>query len=136
MEGLMDFFLFFGIALLLLISFFGLMASSFANVMQSKKEIGILKVLGVSNLQLIKIYLYEVFLVTFTASILGTLSGLTLAWSTVLQRKLWTTVPLILPFRWKILVINFISAIILSLLSSLKPLLQISKQTIIQLLRN
>jgi putative ABC transport system permease protein len=67
------------------IAVFALIASMATTVMERRREIGVLKALGLRRRQLFLLFLAEAVILTLSAGIAGGAIGFTLAWLFVLQ---------------------------------------------------
>eukprot|EP00948_MAST-09A_sp_MAST-9A-sp1_P003404 g3404.t1 len=70
--------------------FFSLVASMIKNIRDQHKEIGILRSLGLTKNQLVRVYVYEAFVITASSSLFGVVVGTIVAWTFTMQRNLFT----------------------------------------------
>ena len=73
------------LAVTVVIAVFALIASMATTVMERRREIGVLKALGLRRRQLFLLFLAEAVILTLSAGIAGGAIGFTLAWLFVLQ---------------------------------------------------
>ena len=62
--------------LIIIVAAFNLISSLMILVSNKRKDIGVLRVLGVSNLQLLKIFMINGFLIGFLGTLIGVILGL------------------------------------------------------------
>jgi len=127
----------FGLAIFLamIISFFSLMASMYNNIMDQKKEIAVLKVLGMKGIWLVRVYIYEAFVLVLSSSLLGAGVGSLIAWTMSLQLSLAAQVPPTFRFPWELLLVIAALSFICALVATWKPIRSLLKQQTINLLR-
>lgn len=117
------------------ISFFSLMSSMFTNVYEQTKEIGILRAIGIPKFWVFRIYIYEAFVLVFSSSLLGILIGTLVGFTVVLQRVLFTQLPIPFVFPYTLLLIVFGCSILFSVLASFGPTRAVLGYTIVSILR-
>jgi ABC-type antimicrobial peptide transport system permease subunit len=108
---------------IMLICFFSLMSSMTANVLDSSKEIGVLLCLGMSRVQVYRVYVWEAFLLVVSSGSLGLLVGMALAETMLLQSTLFTQLSLPFPFPYTQLCIIFLMGIGSALAASVSPVM-------------
>lgn len=121
--------------LILCICFFNLTAAMSSKIAASRTQLGILRCLGLSKFRTALLFLYDSFLVVFSASIIGLVAGGGLAWLLILQRTLFLDIPMQFHFSWANLLVIVVAAFLSSFFSAFipmmmflrKPLSQISK---------
>ena len=119
----------------LALCFFSLLASMVANIAEQQKEIGILLAVGLRPSHMIRVYVYEAFVLVVSASIMGTIIGVIVAWTFAQQRALFTQLPVVFFFPWANLLTVIVVSAVAALLSSAVPAWRLSKQPITRLLR-
>lgn len=100
---------------------FSLMASVYTNIYEQSKEIAVLRAMGLTRWQIIRLYVYEAFVLVTAASILGVCIGAIMAWTMMLQRVLFTQLPVPITFPYTLLGLVAIGAIICAFISSFFP---------------
>jgi ABC-type antimicrobial peptide transport system permease subunit len=86
------FFLFVG-ALALVLAFFLLWTSFSSNVRENSWEYGVLRAIGLTDYQCMRIYIYEAVALILAATILGSIVGILVAVTVTLQFNLFTELP-------------------------------------------
>lgn len=71
---------------MLIISFFSLVTTTYVNIVNQTNEIGILMILGYEKSRIIKIYIYECFVLVVNSCLIGVAVGYFVAWMMGLQR--------------------------------------------------
>lgn len=85
-ESLLDNILNILLVLVLTISFFSLVTTSYINIINQSNEIGILLTLGYEKNRIIKIFTYESFVLVLNSCLIGVAVGTFVAWMMGLQR--------------------------------------------------
>ncbi|KPA82247.1 hypothetical protein ABB37_03359 [Leptomonas pyrrhocoris] len=106
---------------IMLICFFSLMSSMTANVLDSSKEIGVLLCLGMTRLQVYRVYVWEAFTLVVSSGFLGLLVGVALAETMLLQSSLFTQLSIPFPFPYIQLCLIFIIGFGSALAASVSP---------------
>jgi len=117
------------------ISFFSLMSSMFTNVYEQTKEIGILRAIGIPKFWVFRIYIYEAFVLVFSSSLLGMLIGTLVGFTVVLQRVLFTQLPIPFVFPYQLLLVVFGCSVVFAFLASFGPTRAVLGYTIVSILR-
>lgn len=63
------------------LSFFALSASMSSNINNQKKEVGVLRSIGVTKCRIRLLYFYEALILVISSSILGVLIGCAVGWT-------------------------------------------------------
>lgn len=92
-ENLLDNILTILLVLVLLISFFSLVTTSYINIVNQKTEIAILMTLGYTKIRILRIYIYEAFVLVLNSCLIGVAVGTFVAWMMGLQRELFGDYP-------------------------------------------
>ncbi len=117
------------------IASFSLVSSMYTNIHEQKKDIGILRAIGLSKLQLYRIYTYEAFLVVTSACSLGVFVGSAIAFSFNLQRSLFCQLPIPFVFPWTLLLVVLVASVLFSVLSTFGPVRALNKRPIVAILQ-
>jgi ABC-type antimicrobial peptide transport system permease subunit len=104
------------------ICYFALSSSMSTNIHEQAKEIGVLRCIGFRKTPLTRTYVWEAFLLVFSSSLLGIVVGVVMGYTIVLQRALFTQLPLPFVFPYIQLGIVLILSFLLALLSSFAPI--------------
>lgn len=120
----------------MLIAFFSLNSSMYTNIMEQKKEMGVLRSLGLKRAAIFRLFSYEAFVLIFSAALLGTMIGVSVGWTMATQRSIVTQVPLQFAFPWDIFGLVFGVSVVCSVLSTVGPIYQlIGRRNIVSLLK-
>lgn len=114
---------------------FSLMASMYTNIYEQSKEIGVLRALGLTTWHIVRVYVFEAFVLTMSASIMGVIIGTIIAWTMTAQRALFTESPASFNFPTMILAAVFIGATSLAIISALLPSWRLAKKPIASIMR-
>ncbi|CAD8101464.1 unnamed protein product [Paramecium primaurelia] len=119
----------------MVLSFFSLMTSMTANMLEQVKEISVLRAIGNTKMSITIVYIMEAFTLVFSSSFIGLMVGFIIGQSMALQQTLFTQLPLIFVFPWQMLIIIIIIAMIAAIISVVTPSLQILSKEIAQIMR-
>jgi ABC-type lipoprotein release transport system permease subunit len=108
------------LVVVLVISFFSLVTTTYVNIVNQTNEIGILMILGYDKSRLVRIYVYECFIVVVNSCLIGIGVGFFVAWMMGLQRELFSDLPV--EIEVKGLWIIVVAAVVSSILATYKPL--------------
>jgi ABC-type antimicrobial peptide transport system permease subunit len=131
----MDFFFIFTTAVAMAICFFSLVSSMYSNVNEQAKEIGILRAIGTRKFTVVRIFVYESFVLIMSASITGMFIGAVVGYTMNLQNALFTQLPIDFVFPWSIVGIVFGMAVLFGLFASLFPVLTLLRLPVVTILR-
>ena len=70
----------FVISITMFLCFFSLSASMSANLYQQSKEIGIMRAIGMSKSEVLRIFIYEAFILVISSAVQGIAIGLIIGW--------------------------------------------------------
>ena len=115
--------------------FFALSSSMYTSIYEQAKEIAILRAMGVRRPWLMRVYIYEAFVVVVSASLLGTAIGTVVAWTMTLQRELFLSIPLPFYFPTTPVIAIFIAGAVVAVISAAGPARRVSKMPIVNVMR-
>ena len=124
------------IVVFMFFGFFSLTSSMTANILEQRKELAVMRSVGITRVRVIFLYIYEAFVLVFSSSFIGVLIGFIVGYTMTLQRVLFTDLPVVFIFPYVQLIMIFIASIICAVASSLSPALMIMKQPIANLVRS
>jgi len=134
--SILSLFFIFTTAVAMLIASFSLMSSMYTNVYEQAKEIGILRAIGISTWWMRRIYVYEAFVLVLASSLLGVLIGSLVGYTLLLQRILFTQLPIPFKFPWQIMVVVSACSLVFAFVSSLGPINRVMQKPIVTLMRD
>lgn len=88
------------IAITMFLCFFSLCSSMSANLLDQTKEIGVLRAMGFTKTRIKMLYFYEAFVLVMSSCLLGVMIGVIVGFTMVLQRAVFTGIPLVFYFPW------------------------------------
>ncbi|GAM17947.1 hypothetical protein SAMD00019534_011220 [Acytostelium subglobosum LB1] len=132
---IIQYFFSFTTVIAMMISFFSLMSSMFTNILEQSKEIGVLRAIGIPRPWMVRIYIYESFVLVFSSSLLGVCIGSIVGWTMILQRVLFTQLPIPFVFPWVLLIVIFICSILFSFISAFGPIRKVLNQQVVSIMR-
>ena len=121
-EQVVGFFFIFTQVMAMVICFFSLMSSMAANIHEQAKEIGIMRAIGAKKFPLKRLYVEEAFVIVVSASFMGVVVGVGVAYTMNIQRSLFTQLPLPFVFPWTQVIIVVATAVLGAFLSSYGPI--------------
>ncbi|MHA1146745.1 MAG: ABC transporter permease [Promethearchaeota archaeon] len=86
-----------------IICLFGLLSSSYSTILERKKEIGIVRTLGLKGREIEKMFIFEALIIMLASGTVGTLVGFSTGWLLASNLNLFTDIPYNPTFPW----INF-----------------------------
>jgi len=88
------------------------------NIIQNRREIGVLRSIGMKKKEITMLYVYEAFVLVFASSLFGILIGTTVSWTMTMQEILFTGLPIPFQFPFSNFYTSFLVAIVCAFLSS------------------
>lgn len=88
------------IAITMFLCFFSLCSSMTANLMDQTKEIGILRAMGFTKFRIKMLYFYEAFVLVLASSLLGCMIGTIVGFTIIVQRQVFSDLPVTFFFPW------------------------------------
>ena len=119
----------------LMLCFFSLVSSMISNITEQAQDIAIIRSMGLSKRDVVKVYVYEAFILVVASAGLGCGTGWSIAWTFSSQRSLFTQLPLAFYFPWPIVVTVIGSAVVCAMLAAGVPSYKLVQKRITQLLR-
>ncbi|MHA1792760.1 MAG: ABC transporter permease [Promethearchaeota archaeon] len=124
----------------ILIALFGLMSSVYSTVIERKREIGILKAIGLKNKQTSNLFLMESIIILLSSSIAGTIIGITSSVINAYENTTISEIPIavitnINNLPWPTIIISFTFAITVCILGMIFLLRRIKKMDIMEIFR-
>ena len=116
------------IAIMMFLCFFSLSASMSANLYDQTKEIGILRSIGVTKVRISLLYFYEALILVFSASCLGILIGIAVAYSLKMQMDLFLNTSTEFNFPWMQTVEIFGLSLLCAFFSTWGPTAQLTRK--------
>ena len=115
--------------------FFSLISAMSTNVMEQRREIGVLLALGIRARALVRAYVHEATLLVMSASMCGLVIGIASSWVFGQQRALFTDQTIPLPIPWVLILTVIVVSALCGLLAACIPASRFAKMPITQLLR-
>eukprot|EP00761_Pharyngomonas_kirbyi_P010043 gb/GECH01010061.1/.p1 GENE.gb/GECH01010061.1/~~gb/GECH01010061.1/.p1 ORF type:complete len:1277 (+),score=329.52 gb/GECH01010061.1/:1-3831(+) len=131
----MDFFFAFTTAVAMAVCFFSLVSSMYSNIYEQSKEIGVLRAIGTRRFLLWRLYVWEAFTVVMGAAGLGMVIGTVLAYTMLLQRVLFTQLPIPFAFPWPIVLVVLVLAVLFAFAAALGPVMRLTRMPIVAVLK-
>ena len=119
----------------LILCFFMLWISFQSNVLENSWELGVLRSLGLTSFQVLRVYTWESILLVLSATVTGTAIGATMSAAFGLEYDIFSEMPFDLHFPWPLFLFLFVSAIIFAIAGSSLAVSKITKKPIATVLR-
>ena len=119
----------------LFIAFFLLLISMTANVNEASWEFGVLRSMGLTQTEGMRIYMYEAYVVVITAAILGVSVGFVTASAVAIQFYSFIELPTVLEFPWILFGIMIGLSLVTVFFAVYAPVKQINNASISRVLR-
>ena len=119
----------------LFIAFFLLLISMTQNVNEASWEFGVLRSMGLTKNEGLRIYMYEAYIVVITAAALGILVGFVTSTAVAVQFYSFIELPTVLEFPWTLFTVMITLSMITVFLAVLAPVTQINRQSVSTTLR-
>ena len=119
----------------LVLSFFLIWTSFYNNIRENIAEYGIMRSIGITKKQNIRIYLYEAFAIIIASVIIGTVIGVVISSSIILLFDIFFELPFIFNFPFKIYFILLIQSLFLGLLGSYYPTYNVNTISLVKIIK-
>ena len=119
----------------LILSFFLIWISFYNNIRENIAEYGIMRSIGITKVQNIRIYLYEAAAIIITSIIIGTFIGIIISCSLILQFDIFVELPFIFNFPYKFFFILIFVGLFLGLLGSYYPTYDINNYSLVKIMK-
>ena len=119
----------------LILSFFLIWISFYNNIRENITEYGIMRSIGITKVQNIRIYLYEAAAIIITSVIIGTFIGIIISCSLILQFDIFVELHFIFNFPYKFFFILSSIGLFLGLLGSYYPTYDINNYSLVKLMK-
>ena len=119
----------------LILSFFLIWTSFYNNIRENIAEYGIMRSIGVTKSQSVRIYLYEAAVIIIASTIVGTILGIIISSSIILQFDIFFELPFIFNFPFKVYFILIIVGLFLGLLGSYYPIYDVNKINLVKIMK-
>jgi ABC-type lipoprotein release transport system permease subunit len=122
--------------IVLFFCFFNLTASMTINIFDQKKEIAILRALGMPKEKILFIFVAEAIVLILTSSLIGTIIGSLISYTMNLQWQVFNNINIGFSIKFSSLLLIIIFSIIGGLLSTVIPAKKMLNESISELIRN
>jgi ABC-type antimicrobial peptide transport system permease subunit len=119
----------------LILAFFLVWTSFYCNIKDNLCEYGIMRAIGVNQSQSTRVYLYEASSLILASIIIGTMVGVVISTTLVLQFNLFSELPFQSNFPIKLYLIMCVTGFVLGLLGSYYPTHQVNKLSLVKILK-
>lgn len=122
--------------IILIYCFFNLSATMIINIYEQQKEIAVLRALGMTSRSINLIYVAEAVIIIISASLVGLIIGTIIAWTMLIQRVLFTNLPLRFNFPYLEMFFILILGIFGGFASSFFSIRKVSRKQINSLMKS
>ena len=131
-----SFYIFYSVSFIVLFfCFFNLTASMTINIFAQKKEIAIMRALGMKKTHVIFVFVSEAIILILTSSIIGTVIGSLISYTMGLQWEMWTYTSVEFNLNIGMLIFVILFSIIGGILSTILPARKMLDTSIPELIR-
>jgi ABC-type antimicrobial peptide transport system permease subunit len=119
----------------LILSFFLIWTSFYANIKESICEYGITRSIGVTISQSTRIYLYEAASIIISSIITGTFIGVVISTTLILQFNIFVELPFIFNFPTKLYVTLVVFGLFMGMLGSYYPTYEVNHMSLVKIMK-
>lgn len=119
----------------LILSFFLIWTSFYANIKESICEYGITRSIGVTISQSTRIYLYEAASIIISSIITGTFIGVVISTTLILQFNVFVELPFIFNFPTKLYVTLVVFGLFMGMLGSYYPTYEVNHMSLVKIMK-
>lgn len=134
-EKVLSYFFNFATGVAMMVCFFSLSSSMYTNIFEQTKEIGILRAIGISKFSVYRIYIYEAMCLILASSVSGVAIGAFVSYTMILQRILFTQLPIPFVLPYNILLVVSGCSVVFAVSASWGPISFLLRQKIVTILR-
>ena len=119
----------------LVLSFFLIWTSFYSNIRENIAEYGIMRSIGITKAQSVRIYLYEAATIILSSIIIGTFIGVVISGSLILQFDVFLELPFVFNFPFKLYFILVFVGLGLGLLGSYYPTYAVNTLSLVKIMK-
>ena len=119
----------------LVLSFFLIWTSFYSNIRENIAEYGIMRSIGITKAQSIRIYLYEAATIILCSIIIGTFIGVVISTSLILQFDVFLELPFVFNFPYELYFILITVGLGLGLLGSYYPTYAVNTLSLVKIMK-
>ena len=119
----------------LILSFFLIWISFYSNIRENIAEYGIMRSIGITKSQSVRIYLYEAATIILSSIIIGTFIGVVVSISLILQFDVFLELPFVFNFLFELYFILIIIGLALGLLGSYYPTYAVNNLSLVKIMK-
>ena len=119
----------------LILSFFLIWISFYSNIRENIAEYGIMRSIGITKSQSVRIYLYEAATIILSSIIIGTFIGVAVSISLILQFDTFLELPFVFNFPYGLYFVLIIIGLLLGLLGSYYPTYSVNTLSLIKIMK-
>lgn len=119
----------------LILSFFLIWISFYCNIKDNICEYGIMRAIGVTENQSMRIYLYEAATIILSSIITGTFIGVVISSTLILQFTVFVELPFVFNFPYKLYTTLVLSGFGLGLLGSYYPTHEVNQMSLVKIMK-
>ncbi|EGR28776.1 permease family protein, putative [Ichthyophthirius multifiliis] len=102
----------------IILSFFLILVSFVSNIKENSWEFGVLRAIGLNKRQITRVYMIESCVLVLSSGFIGTVIGITVAVTLTLQFLMFTELPFVFVFPYKMFFTTFLSGFLIAVFGS------------------
>ena len=119
----------------LILSFFLIWTSFYANIRENICEYGIMRSIGINEKQSTRMYIYEAASIIIASILTGTFIGIVISCTLILQFDMFVELPFIFNFPYKLYFILTSFRLVMGLLGSYYPIYEVNHMSLIKIMK-
>ena len=119
----------------LVLSFFLIWTSFYSNIRENIAEYGIMRSIGITKAQSVRIYLYEAATIILSSIFIGTFIGVVISASLILQFDVFLELPFVFNFPFQLYFILITVGLVLGLLGSYYPTYAVNTLSLVKIMK-
>jgi len=122
-------------AVAMFICFFSLISGQYTNIQEQTKEIAVLRAIGCRRFLIVRLFIYEAFVLVLSASLMGICIGFITGYTMSAQSFLFTQLPLKPVVPWQIMILVIGLSFVFAIISAIFPTIAMLRLPIVVLLK-
>jgi ABC-type lipoprotein release transport system permease subunit len=123
------------LSLTIALTLFAVFSATTASIIESQKDIGLLKTLGLNNKDVAKLFILESFIIGLSASFIGSITGYIVEYMQAFNSSFYYNAPLFIIYPPLTVIVTYVMTLLFAYLGSKLPTKRISKFNISEIFR-
>lgn len=120
----------------MVLSLFSLISTMASNMLEQRKELAVMRCIGLSRWQIARVYMYEAMIVILSGGGIGLSVGCLMGWTIMAQNSLFSSTNFSISFPWTLLIVVIVTGIFSSLFAAGLPALRMLNTNIVALIKS